>query len=71
MKGLALDSSPRYSETKSSTCAGHFRQPVIPGKAAGRDPESRSKHWIPACAGMTERVVSAFMLSAGAMGYSE
>jgi hypothetical protein len=30
--------------------------PVIPGKAGGRDPESRSRNWIPAFAGMFMRL---------------
>jgi hypothetical protein len=33
----------RFSETKSSTRARHLWQPIIPGKAAGRDPESRNR----------------------------
>jgi hypothetical protein len=33
----------RCSETKYSILARRSWQPVIPGKAAGRDPESRNK----------------------------
>jgi hypothetical protein len=60
-----LDSSFRWNDADDT--------PVIPGKAAGRDPESRSKNWSPAFVGMTDRdapLVSASMLSACALGDS-
>src|SRR5688572_24728244 len=82
MKAIGFRLKGEYSETKSSIRIGHSWQPVIPGKAAGRDPESRGGKLDSrsprgpgtSCAGITARaasLVSAAVLSARAMDNSQ